>query len=762
MNKLAIYIVLTALLLSACSVRKYIPKEERIYKGASIEVTKDTETTTKTKSLKKTIAQAARPTANKFLLGQPYKVWWWYVIGEPKREKGFRAFLRKKLGEPPVFSSRVNATTTAENMQSLMENEGYFHSTVEGDTVHQSYFVKAKYKAHINPRYYLDSIQWVSDSSQLLKLLESNSKRRGFLKSKNPYILSDISAERDRLDLYLKTRGYYYFNPDYILAYADSTVGNRKVNLYLNLKKTTPEQAKSPYKIGSIYVFPNYSVSRRQPDTSRAEMVLYDSLYIKEKNKKFRNDLFSRTITYRPGSTYNSRAQNTTLNRLINLGAFKFVKNRFERNQDTTNKHELDVYYYLTPAKKQSLQAEIDGFTKENSYFGTQASLNWKNRNAFKGAEQLAVKVYGGVETTRADSLRNNNYRLGTEVSLKVPKYLFPFHKKTENNFYPPNTTMLLGYEWFRRDLFYTKNLFRAQYEFTWKNNQREQFTFSPISLSYLKATNVTDSFYRQAMQEPSILLNVFSEATVGSYLSYTYNSGFRSRDNKWYFNGSVDLSGNLLGLATGAKQYRSKTIFGTPFAQYVKLDGDLRYTKSLGGGYDWANRIQVGIGIPYNNSKLLPFTKLYTIGGSNSIRGFRARSLGPGVHRPTAEDQRFFQIIGGDYKFLANTEFRIPITKQLGTALFIDAGNIWTKDTILFGREGKLTKNWFKELAVASGIGVRFDATVLVIRLDLGIPLRKPFLPADQRWVINQINFGNRDWRRENLILNFAIGLPF
>lgn len=198
------------------------------------------------------------------------------------------------------------------------------------------------------------------------------------------------------------------------------------------------------------------------------------------------------------------------------------------------------------------------------------------------------------------------------------------------------------------------------------------------------------------------------------------------------------------------------------PFAQYVKLDADYHYTRKLSNNYELANRLQLGIGIPYNNSRLLPFTKLYTIGGSNSIRGFRSRTLGPGSYKTTGKDQNFFQIIGGDYKLLANTELRIPFTAQLGAAVFLDAGNIWTKDTILFGPAGKFTKNWPKEIAVASGFGLRFDATVLLIRADLGIPLRKPYLPDGSRWVINQIDFTSRSWRRENLILNIAIGLPF
>ena len=776
---------------SSCSVRRFIPKDERIYKGANIHVTKNPETKTKTASLKSTIKLASKPTRNKFLFGQPYKVWWWYVIGEPKREKGFRSFLRQKLAEPPVFASRVNPKSTAENMASLMSNRGYFFTTVTGDTINTGrYFTKANYYAYVQPQYFLDTIEWIHDSSALLKIMEQDFKRRGILKTGDPYTLSVITAERERLDLFVKTKGYYFFNPDYLMAYADTTIGKRKVNLLLNIKRSTPEIARNPYTINKIIIFPDYSLTGKHLDTTKYDALLYDGLLIKDPNKKFKPALFKQAITYRPGRLYSSRAQNTTLNRLINLGPFKFVKNRFEPITDSTSSaikdngkfnikidtahatakkdtalilHRLNVYYYLTPAKKKSIQAEIDGFTKENNYIGTQVSVNWKNRNAFRGGEQLGVKLYSGFQTTSSTVVKNNSFRIGGEVSLKLPKYAVPFLKIKENFFYPPNTNLLLGYEWYRQDLYYTKNLFRFQYDFTWKRTLQTEFTFAPISLSYLQVTNVTDSFYKQTAVQPSLLTSIYSEASVGSFFSYTYNSGFRSKRNKWYVMGSADLSGNALGLIMGAKNYREKKIFGVPFAQYAKFDFDIHYTRKLtNNNLDWANRLQIGLGLPYNNSRLLPYAKLYTIGGSSSIRGFRTRTLGPGTYKTTSTDQRYFQLIGGDYKLLGNTELRIPFTKQLSGAIFIDAGNIWTKDTILFGQEGKLSKNFYKEIAVASGIGVRFDATILLIRVDLGIPLRKPYLPSGQRWVLNQMDFGSGSWRRENLVLNIAIGYPF
>ncbi len=761
MIRIVAYCLLLLYCISSCSVKRFLPAGEKLYRGATIKVKKEKEVTASTRSLKKQLHLAARPKPNKFFLGQPYKVWWWYFIGQPKREKGLKAWLRNKLGEPPVLSSRVNAKTTAENMQAFLENTGYFHSTVKGDTTNKGYFTKAVYEANVSPQYKIKDIKWVNDSSELLKALAEGT-RRSILKTGAAYSLSNIDAERDRLDLMLKTKGYYYFNPDYIMVYADSTIGDRKVNLFLNIKNTTPENAKHPYTIKRIMVYPNYTLVKPPPDTSNAGAKNEDGLLIRDTVNNFHAALFRRTITYRPGQLYSSRDQNTTLNRFINLGAFKFVKNRFEQVKDT-GVHKLNVYYYLTPAKKKSIQAEIDAFSKENKYVGSQISINWKNRNIFHGAEQLGIKIYGGFEVSFRDSLaKNNNFRLGAEASLNIPRFRVPFFAIKEHNQFTPQTKILLGYEYFIKQSFYTKNVFRLQYEFNWKESRNKEHNFAPVALTYLNATNVTDSFYAAAKKNPSILLNVYSEAILGSYYTYTYNSLRPNAKNQWYFTGGVDLSGNIAGLITGAKKIRGTTIFNTPFAQYVKLDLDLRYKRRWPTKIELANRLQLGMGFPYNNSALLPFSKQYVIGGASSLRGFPVRTVGPGTYKPSVNDLRFFQVIGGDYKFLFNTELRVPLAGKLSAAAFADAGNIWTKDTLLFGPAGQLKKDSYKELAVAAGLGIRFDVSVILIRLDVGIPLRKPYLPDGQRWVFDKINFGSSDWRKENLIINIAIGYPF
>ncbi|MDO9374315.1 MAG: BamA/TamA family outer membrane protein [Bacteroidota bacterium] len=762
MGRLLLYGVMLIAIFSSCSVRRFLPEGERLYRGPSIEVERMSNTKTSERQIRKQLNLAVRPKANKFFLGQPYKVWWWYVIGEPKREKGIKAFFRNKLGAPPVLSSKINAKNTAENMQAFLENRGHFHSTVTGDTINESYFVKAVYKAKVYPEYTIKDVIWVSDSSDLMKQLQRR-QRRGILKTGNPYRLSDIEAETDRLDAYIKTRGYYYFNPTYIMAYADSTIGNNQVNIYLNIKQTTPENARHAYKINHIMLFPNYTLLLPPPDTSKLGTFNYDNLLIRDTVYKFKPAMFKKVITYRPGQLYNSRDQNTTLNRLINLGTFKFVKNRYEQVRDSADPYRLNVYYYLTPAKKKSLQGEIDAFSKENKYVGTQLSLNWRNRNAFRGAELLAFRAYGGLELSFSDTLKNsNNFRLGGEASLTVPRYIVPFFKIRESNLYPPRTRLLLGYEFFKKQLYYTKNIFRFQYEFNWRESSNKEHFLAPLAVAFINAANVTDSFRKQALFNPSLLTNIQSEIIMGTYYNYTFNTANPFARRQWYFRGGLDFAGNLAGLVSGARTPRQMEIFNTPFAQFVKADVDLRYQIKLRNKWDWASRFQVGIGLPYHNSNALPFSKQYIIGGSATLRGFRSRQIGPGSYLPTAADQRYFQVIGGDYRLQLNTEVRIPLVAKLSGAVFLDIGNIWTKDTLLFGKAGQLKKDFYKELAIASGAGLRFDAGVILLRVDIGIPLRKPFYPEKERWVINKIALGDKAWRQENFIVNIALGYPF
>ncbi len=299
---------------------------------------------------------------------------------------------------------------------------------------------------------------------------------------------------------------------------------------------------------------------------------------------------------------------------------------------------------------------------------------------------------------------------------------------------------------------------------YDWKPNINVQQEFNLFSINYVHAINITQEYIDSIQRDPILKHSVDTQFIVGSNYSYTIDPFInQAKGTGIYFNGLADFSGNLAGLIIPADPVTGqKKIFGAAISQYLKAQSDLRYYIQFGKAR-LANRLLVGFGYPYGNSKQLPYIKQYFMGGNNSIRAFRSRSVGPGTFRPkNADSLSFFPDESGDLKLEMNTELRYQFNNIVGGAIFLDAGNIWlyNKDT---SRPGAVFTNKFlSQLAVGTGIGLRLNFTILLLRLDLGMPLREPWLPPGQRWVMDQIDFGSSEWRRKNLVLNLAIGYPF
>ena len=342
-----------------------------------------------------------------------------------------------------------------------------------------------------------------------------------------------------------------------------------------------------------------------------------------------------------------------------------------------------------------------------------------------------------------------------------MPRFLVPFRIK-ESNYFPPKTRFTLSYEWLRKQALYTKNFFRVQYEFTWKESINKEHTLAPLSVTYNITSKITPRYKQELNQNLPLKLSIQPEIIAGSFYNFVYNTINPNAANIYYFNGNIDVAGNLLGIINKPTSSYSKTIFGAYFMQFAKLDFDLRYSRKLGTDFYWANRLIAGAGLPYGNSLYVPFSRQFIIGGGGSVRGFQPRQLGPGRARATAVQQINYPQVGGDFKLEANTELRFPLFTRLKGAVFADAGNIWVKDSILYGKAGQLTKNFMQDIGVSGGVGLRLDIAVLLIRFDVAIPFRKPFLEKRKEWVLNQVNFSNSAWRRENLVFNIAIGYPF
>jgi hypothetical protein len=327
----------------------------------------------------------------------------------------------------------------------------------------------------------------------------------------------------------------------------------------------------------------------------------------------------------------------------------------------------------------------------------------------------------------------------------------------------------------FNRTTEYLLTSVRGSFGYVWKENVKSEHTLNIININSVQPAHITDSF-RRAMQKDILLQrSIERQFIIGSIYNYNYNTLNRpnaiNKRHNIYFNGNLDLSGNLIGLATGASydKGKEKQIFRTPFSQYTRVELDFRHQLRLGQFSSFNTRLLGGIAYAYGNSHNVPFIKEFFAGGTSDIRAFRSRTLGPGSYYAGNPRDTFIADQPGDVKLEMNAEYRAKLFSIVRGALFVDAGNIWTRkpdvrDSVngINTNRTVFTNQFLKQIAVGVGAGLRFDINILVLRLDVAIPVRVPWNEPGNRWVFDKIDFSSKEWRRNNIIYNLAIGYPF
>ena len=740
-----------------------MPEGELLYTGAKLTVEGKEASKKEKKVLKAALKEVVRPKPNSTILGLRPKLYVYNLAGTPKKEKGFRYWLKTKVGEAPVSYSQVDLEYNKSVLQNFAENSGYFNTKTVADSTRRGKKATAEYIVKPGKQYKIKEVKFPTDSS-IISIAVRDTKRRSLLKNEEGYSLDAIKEERIRIDARLKEKGFFYFNPDYLKVQVDSTVADHQVDLIVKVKEEAPKLAETPYKINKIIVYPNYSIGSGSLKTNTDSVQKYNDLTIIDSENIFKPQIFDRALYFKKEDLYNRTEHNLSLNRLVNLGTFKFVKNQF-RVSDTIGNY-LDAYYYLTPLPKKSIRLEALAKTNSANYTGTELNLNWSNRNTFRGAELLKISAFGGLEVQVSGQNNGFNvYRFGTEANLVWPRLVAPFKLNSPSSFVP-KTKASLGYEFQNRIKLYSLQTFKGSFGYLWKENERKEHLLNVTEITYVSPQNVTPLYQQQILANKSLGKVIEKQLIFGPTYSYTYTNTLQKRKkNTFYYKGSIDLAGNIAGLVSGANVQKGDTIklFDVPFSQFIKIENDFRHYYKLGPDSQLASRVIVGAGYTYGNSNEMPFIKQFFIGGTNSLRAFRARSIGPGSFDVASTNTNtFLPDQSGDFKLEFNTEYRAKIYGLLKGALFLDAGNIWLLKENTDKPGAKLSKKFLNELAVGAGAGLRFDFSFLILRTDFAFPIRKSYLPDGNRWVVDQINFGSGAWRKENLIFNLAIGYPF
>ncbi|WP_343659782.1 BamA/TamA family outer membrane protein [Chryseobacterium sp.] len=753
----------------SCSNTRFLKEGQMLYTGAEVKIENDTISKKEKKELQAALEANLTPKPNSTFLGMRPKLYFYNIAKEPKKDKGFNYWLKYKVGEKPVLLGDVDREFNKDIIENYSENKGYFNAKATYDTVSKNKKAQVIYTVRPGSRYLIDGVKFQKDSTLVNHEIQSFADKT-LLKNGRPFDLDVIKAERERIDNRLKERGFYYFHPDNIIVQADSTVSkNHKVELNVKLKDNTPDLATQQFSIDKVIVFPNYNIQDVKDGKYSIPMnkdslskYAFDDIYVIDPQHKFKPKIFDRALYFKQGDLYNRSNHNLTLNRLISLGVFKFVKNEFIVSDSLS--HKFDAYYLLTPRQIQSLRLEALGRTNSANYAGSELNLNWTHRNFFRGAEQFKAAIYGAFDFQMGGAQNANNiFRAGTNVQLSIPRIVAPFRFHSSSEFVP-RTNITLGYEFQNRTQYYTLNNFTGSFGYLWKENARKEHELKVIDITLVSPAKVTALYDSISATNPAMRRVVDRQLIFGPTYSYTYTNTMYPKTNTIYYKGTLDLAGNITGLVTGAdvKKDKEKKIFGIPFSQYVKIENDFRFYHKFTEKSSLATRFIGGIAYPYGNSEFIPFSKQFFSGGSNSIRAFRARTLGPGSFDPRTIPEGSYFDQSGDVKLELNAEYRANLYKFLNAAVFVDAGNIWLLHDDSTRPGAKFSKDFLNEIAVGAGVGLRLDFSILILRLDLAMPLRVPYYQKGDRWAFDKINFGDPSWRKDNLVLNIAIGYPF
>lgn len=749
------FLLLTYMGVTSCSGLKAVPEGDLLYVGSKIKIEDKEISNREKRAIESEIKELLVPKPNKAILGIRPSLFFYNLAGNVKKDKGFRHWLKYKLGKEPVLFSKVDLNYSTDIIQNYVQNIGYFNASTIADSTKKGKKARAEYNIKLRKQYKIKSIKLPADSTFLSQEIVKTMDKT-LLKVGKPYNLKYIKTERARIDARLKEQGFFYFDENFLLFQVDSTVANHEVDLILKIKNEIPDLAKKQYRINNINIYPNFTINDTLK-TNKDSVVVYKDFKIFDKEKLFKPKIYDRTLYFHKDDLYNRTNHNLSLNRLITLGTFKFVKNQFSTAAGKDGY--LDVNYYLTPLPRKSIRVEVLAKTNSANYNGSELNVNWSNRNTFRAAELLTISAFGGIEVQISGQNNGFNvYRFGGEANLIWPRFITPFYIKSSSGFVPRTKLNILYENQIRKQL-YNLNTFKSSFGYLWKENERKEHELKLTEITFVNSTNVSDLYNEQIISNPSLSKVIDKQLIFGPNYSYTFTNTMRKdKKHTFYFKGSMDLSGNAAGLIMGANSTTNpKKIFDVPFSQFIKIESDFRHYLNLGGELQLASRAIFGVGYAYGNSKELPFIKQFFIGGTNSIRAFRARSIGPGVFDGALQNNGFLPDQSGDIKLELNTELRGKIYNFIKGAIFVDAGNIWLLNENTVKPGAQISSKFLEQLAIGTGVGLRFDFSFLILRTDLAFPLKHPSSKN-----FNTINMLDSTWRKNNLVFNLAIGYPF
>lgn len=746
---------------AACSTTGRIPADEMLYTGLKGIRYGNADSVKLPDELKSEIRSAVNVAPNNYwkLVGwrYPFPLGLWVYNNWPNPPKGFKHWIYEKLVEEPVLVSDVRPEVRTKMLDQLLDNNGYF----SGATSYTLNKAKNPKKASISYTVYpgqpypIESMELLPDTSHLYHLIDSFARKDSYLMSGMRYSTDSLSDARIRITNRVRNNGYYFFQPSYIEYLADTVQTPGKVAMRMVLASKIPDFCLRKYSTGHITVNIFRANGGGTPDTIQYP----DITIVQMMPSRLRRRILPECIRFRPGRTFSVRDMNRTQTYLSRLGIFSGIE--IEAIPDTASSPDnprLNVQINCTFDKPLEVSVEANATSKSNSYIGPGLIVGVTNRNIFGGGEQLSVKLNGSYEWQTGGGRKGgifNSYEAGITTSLAVPRLIAP--KFVRRSRYQLNWTRFqLNADLLNRPHYFRMAQFNMSMSYDWRVTRHIQNTFTPFKLTYTKLMNTTEVFDSIMDANQAVALSFRSQFIPQMMYSFTFDKAL-DRDNliNWQF--SVQEAGNVFwGIYELCGRHGEKELFGTPFSQFIKGTTQVVYNRRLSGDNWLVGRIATGAAHAYGNASQVPYAEQFYVGGANSIRAFTVRSIGPGsYHAPEGTPEDNFDQTG-TFKFEANLEYRFPIFGPLHGAVFLDTGNVWLLKDDPQRPGGKLQASTFlRDLALGTGVGLRFDIGMLVLRGDLGIGIHAPY-DTGHGGYYNMPSFG------KSLAFHLAIGYPF
>ena len=689
--------------------------------------------------------------------------------------KWFNRFLRK-IGDAPVIYNESDAIRSQEEIAKAVQNLGYMGASVKRTTKTKKKKLKLFYEITSGKPYIVRTLKYDISDKKIAEYLRNDSTQ-SMLREGMLFDVNVLDAERQRITDYLLCNGYYKFNKDYITYTADTARNTHQVDLTLHLLPYKTYVGDTPkehfqYKINKINFITDYDVLQ---SSALSSIEINDSLHYNGFPIYYKDKLYLRpkvlvdNLRFASVDLYDERNVQKTYTYFGRLSALKYTNIRFfeTQNGDST---QLNCYVMLTKSKHKSISFELEG-TNSAGDLGAAASVSFQHRNLFRGSETFMVKFRGAYEAISGlqPGYKNHNYtEYGVETSINFPNFLFPFLTSDFKRRIKATTEFGLQYNYQLRPEF-SRTIASASWSYKWMQKQKIQHRIDLLDISYLYLPWISSQFQEDYINKDKdnyiLKYNYENRLIVRMGYNYSYNSAGGAlvnntiTTNSYSIRAGFESAGNILyGISKMINMRKNKdgeyAILGIPYAQYLKGDFDFAKNIIIDHRNSLAFHAGIGIAVPYGNAKVVPFEKRYFSGGANSVRGWSVRNLGPGSF---AGDGNFMNQ-SGDIKLDASIEYRTRLFWKFRGAAFIDAGNIWTIREYENQPGGVFEfDKFYKQIAVAYGLGLRLDLDFFVLRFDGGMKAINPkYKKAKERYPIIHPRF-SRDFA-----FHFAVGYPF